>query len=1185
MSTSSSSKLTLSLGESQISKLTNETPEIRMRALEQVETRFIRCMQHGQEIDFKSVLLLKQLIRWFGLPPPAATERVLSLMLELLRSEYSNAIVDKIPCKRLQAEFEKIRKILGSSATQRAKELIDELQSLVTVIYKEAAPRPNDLSSGLHCFGSNINTYIINLLILTHPYVGLIADESQSTISEIELFSLENFSLEPADYEPAWTRASVDDMATMKTIIDSLTTDNDQQLQEHLINLQIKLCDYPVEFLLQKPFIVLQLLHVQQQKVGETLLHVNYTLMTIIKLMQRRLSIRKKLFDYSAVIDPQATSPQQLRISSVLTLLLSGCLELLAPPLLEHCNQNWHIIEMSADVIHTFGHIHAPIPDHVVQQLGLIAGKLIRYCSSFHIESPNQISRLIKKLMIPRLESLLLNELLLDATTQNVSINAITNRKSMRSLLQPLILDNTYLICAPMQVQELSHLCSFLSQDDEPEKQQMTRLKRAYSLAVNQLLADNKLSAIELLEAQRQLCLVLTQLGSESLLKQLCQAVVECTSFYGAKPNLRLEAESLLHTLFDLPDERLRSCCLRLLKKPVVEHFHAFMNNTNYLTGCSKLELVKEHILGVPMSTYLLRTLLVQGWLPERNSQQLQRWCIDYLIMLLGLAKLVPCKEFNYIFKVVLPVVPLIVCRAVDQPQLQNLLWELFDPDAEYLEPTQALRGNVCYLYHPDEKLRSDAITRIAYILIWQDHQHKYRPVMDKLSLDKVGNDVCIVQPPLCYYNIFSDRTNFPYTRNLKPLLRLLESSDLKSVIRKSTLVQLNILLHNWQTVEAYSFCNGAYFICLKALHDPLLLEREEGPDNLYPAVSILMRVLFRNERFRQEFKDNLQILGCLLRCLFMLPHDKQICTEISICIFQLLFHEHMTVSDTCLKLDVDLSPIIIPITYQINNITPPTAATEGFALQENLLTTYFADNKTTSDQYWRLFIAQQVCGSPENMNLSALHDFDINETLKIKPADLGLVQASLVHIQLQNQITEAGNCSSHETLQLLVASIQQYLVFLRTDVPPDSCKSLWMLMHKYLRLTPGNEADRQLYISLLALCHSALRHRLSEVVDGLSNELEMDPHHSFFNILGDHNIDLNLLHLVTQCLVELLCWKHQNIFKWHSKLFMELSTLARTHFEQRNLQHVRCLLSVIRHLSKRPLHFDDDKLQVRINL
>lgn len=1018
----------------------------------------------------------------------------------------------------------------------------------------------------------------------------LFAGESQSSICEIEHFSLESFGLGPADYEPAWTRPSLDDVATMKTIVDTLTIDNEQQLQEQLINLQIKLCDYPVEYLLQTPYIVLQLLHVQQLQAGETLLHINGTLLTIVKLVQRRLSIRSKTFN-SSRIDSQGTSPQQLRVPSVLTLLLNGCLELLGPPLLEHCNHNWHVIEISVEVIKAFGQLRAPIPDHIVQRLGLIVSKLIRYCSSFDITSANEMPRLITKLMIPRLESLIFNELLLDAITQNVSINAVTDKKSTRNLLQPLFLDSAYLITSPMQLQELNQLCSLLIKEMEPEKKQMIYLKRAYSLAMSQLVAETKLSAIELLQRQGQFCLVLIQLGSECLLTQLCQSIVKCTSFYSAKPNLRQEAESLLHTLFDLPDERLRSCCLRLLKQPVVDHFHAFMNNTNYLAGCSNIKLVKEHILGVPMNSHLLRKLLLLAWLPEQSAQQmeLQRWCIDYLIMLLGLAKLVQCKDFHVIFKVVQPVVPLIVCRAVHQPQLQNLLWELFDPDAEYLEPTQALRGNVCYLYHPNEKLRSDAIARIAYVLIWQDHQHKYRPVMDKLSLDTMGHEICIVEPPLCYYNLFSEPPQSPFMRSLQALIRLLETPDLKWSIRKSTLVQLNVLLRNWKAVEAYSLCDGTYFLCLKALHDPLFRDKCDEPDmtdTLQPAVSILMRVLFRNERFRQEFKGNAEILVCLLRCLFLLPHDKQMCTEISICIFQLLFHEHMTASETCLKLDVDLSAMIVPVTYELDSSIPLTSATEGFALQENLLATHFAGNKAISDQHWRLFIIQRVCGSPENITLSAMQNFDINETLKMTPADLGLVQASLVHVQLQNQLDEAANCSSHEQLHLIVASIQQYLVFLRNNVPPDSCSSLWIMMHTYLRLTPGSEADQQLYVSLVELCHSALRHRMPEVIDGLNKDLETDPHHSFLGILRDCHVAINLLHLVTQCLVQLLCWqRQQSSITWHGKMFIELSALARTHFDLRNLQHVRCLLSVLRHLSKRPLQFDDDKVQVSEDL
>lgn len=60
----------LQLAEGQLTKLTSESEEIRMRALDQIETRFIRCLQLGEPIQFKPVLLLKQLIRWFGYTPP-----------------------------------------------------------------------------------------------------------------------------------------------------------------------------------------------------------------------------------------------------------------------------------------------------------------------------------------------------------------------------------------------------------------------------------------------------------------------------------------------------------------------------------------------------------------------------------------------------------------------------------------------------------------------------------------------------------------------------------------------------------------------------------------------------------------------------------------------------------------------------------------------------------------------------------------------------------------------------------------------------------------------------------------------------------------------------------------------------------------------------------------------------------
>ncbi|XP_017961813.1 uncharacterized protein LOC108654785 [Drosophila navojoa] len=1164
MSTSSiSSKLSLSLGEQQLAKLTNESAEIRMRALEQIETRFIRCLQHGEPINFKPVLLLKQLIRWFGYTPPAAPDRVLALVLELLRSDYCEAVVNKIPCHRLVAELNKIRKILQNVESKRAMELLDNLLNLVPYLYKEFNITP---------INSNPNGNTNNS-----------SGESRECNSEMELFSLENFNIGPEDFETAWSCASRDDVATMKTLNDTLTIGNDVQLQENLTNIQIKLCDYPAEQLFQDPYIFLQLLHVQQLQADATLWHASRALLTFIKLLQHRLRVRKDSNDTGFSVKTYATKPRQLRVTSVLGLLLNGCMELLGPPLMEHCGHNWHLIELSFETIRTYDQLGATIPESVVQRLGLIVPKLIRYCVSFDVSLPSEIPGLVKRLMIPRLESVIFNGLLLDVIALSLKNSGGVSKPAARSLLQPLIVDISYLSCMPERMKALCDVCGIVCPETAIDEQNMVRIKEALGMGLSQLVDEIKLTAMELLQNQSKICLVLLLMGSESLMSALIKAIVKCTSFYIAKPELRKEAESLLHTLFDLPNEELRNSALRQLKQPVVEHFHAFMNGTNYLAGCNNLELARNHILGLPMSSELLRKLFVVGWRPE-PSDQLQQWCVDYMIMVVGLAKLVPSKDFIQLFKMVIPVIPIIVCRAINHYQLENMLWELFDPDSEVLEPPQSLRGNVCYLYHPDAKYRKEAIGRIGYVLVWQDHQHKYRPAMDKLCLELIGHDICLIRPPVNYYNIFSERSQLPFQRSMGTLLRLLETPDLKPSIRKSTLIQLNALMHSWEAVHYFTTCEGAFVLCLRALHDPLVRDAAGGNEEvetLMPAVSIILRVLFRSERFRKEFKHNAEMIVCLLRCLFLMPHEMQLRAEVSICIFTLLFHEHVTPKENCLKLDVDLSAMMVPVTYEVDHTAPLTAATEGLELQKSLFVKHFESNAAIESQHWRLFVANRVCGSPKNLSLSVVGAMDIRDALKLKPADVALVQATLVHEQLEKQLIAANNCSSHVTLQQLVASVQLFLVLLRREVEPAQCTALWKLMHRYVRLTPGNSDDVMLYTALLELCLTCLRHRLPEVMDGLSNALETDPHHSFREILRDDTVSLNLLSLVTECLVQLLNYQRlQPTLSWPTKLFEELSNRARSLFEQRKLQHVRCILGVLRELSEQPLQLDGGQIE-----
>jgi len=69
---------------------------------------------------------------------------------------------------------------------------------------------------------------------------------------------------------------------------------------------------------------------------------------------------------------------------------------------------------------------------------------------------------------------------------------------------------------------------------------------------------------------------------------------------------------------------------------------------------------------------------------------------------------------------------------------------------------------------------------------------------------------------------------------------------------------------------------------------------------------------------------------------------------------------------------------------------------------------------------------------------------------------------------------------------------------------------------------------------------------------------------------------------LISQCLMHLLSNECFDVkMNWHGKFFMQLSKVARTHFELRQLQHVRCILRILRRLSERDLKFSDVQLTV----
>lgn len=62
----------------------HEIPEIRIRALENIETKVNRAIKKNEQITFNATLLLKWLIRWFRQAPLCQEKRVLELIYNIL---------------------------------------------------------------------------------------------------------------------------------------------------------------------------------------------------------------------------------------------------------------------------------------------------------------------------------------------------------------------------------------------------------------------------------------------------------------------------------------------------------------------------------------------------------------------------------------------------------------------------------------------------------------------------------------------------------------------------------------------------------------------------------------------------------------------------------------------------------------------------------------------------------------------------------------------------------------------------------------------------------------------------------------------------------------------------------------------------------------------------------------------
>uniref|UniRef100_A0A0K8WGC0 Rotatin N-terminal domain-containing protein n=1 Tax=Bactrocera latifrons TaxID=174628 RepID=A0A0K8WGC0_BACLA len=1140
----------LQLDPSTIQKLTHESSEIRLRTFEQIWNKLNRAFDHNEEIQFKVGELCKQLIRWFGFEPICEANRVLELLIKILRSSYIEQAVKQLGLSRFKREMDKVK--LRMKRYQTESQLVDEVKSILCNYHDRKMK--NETEKVIEVFET----------------ISLI-DTDKNDCAKSETF-LSNFVNN--DYEPAWSKPTPADFNALKFVADLLTnTDVDEsEMSNVLLHLEITMIDYPAEYMLQAPHVflrLLQLYNLNDLEKCSVLEKVMRPIKIYLQLLLARSKERSNVSAYSTNTAVTLISGNtQLKVSTILRLVLAKSVQLLEILVYECRKEMQYILEIARYCLEHFRLQQISVDNDVLRRLySIILNLQICFEQDGHFT-------------LKRIKYLLLVCLTDDISAHNN--NEQTNKEDSK-MLDFLLRDYTFKVNFPHRYRNIEKRKQIFDSKAYDQCQKLQSYDRCIRFAVSLLRYPQTINSELVLLNEPSIFVAIENLKSVQLTEYVFQSIIDCNAQYLEKPDLRSKAIELLLNLMRLKHEPLRIHVYKMLSMAVKRHFACLMENERYNIGLTHGQLLECQILGVPWSSELLLHLIfICG---DNKNENLNKISEDILTLILKSQHLLG-EEWLKLLHLFLPILPLLQCCTQSQ-NIALLLQKLFNPDTKQLPFLTVLQGNIIFMFHHDSNIRSEALARLLYIMNTLPDADKYVPNLLHIS-DVIPNDVCILKSLREYQKIFTD-VNVSYERDtLHNLLNMLEMTDVEPVIRKTTLMQLNVMCQQWETLT--TFCEeSAHYLILQALENALLVTSyEDYAGSAIPAISILCKVLLYDASLRCELSDTPNIYILLLRAIALYQNDIQLRQDACVCLFLLLYSSFIVVlGNQRVEAPSLLGNLQLPLNFDF----------QSFEQHNTALCEYdkIFVNKAEATLYLRHLLANtfyddQIPVPKQYLEEQKAYDFDAELHLQLR--DWRLMSATNSKHNIQRFLRAILNATDHKSLinatvsfQLLLSLRDQQTNDTTILMPDKLVDELYGMISKYLQLPPGNESDYELFEVLIDLCQFCVQLPLTIINIRLVDDLITDFQHAIIALLKNEDTSLRLYHKLCVLLRSLMeSVKTVNVDKeklriLHSNLFELIFQLITRHFQKRDFLRIRCLLSLQATLSTYDISIADRQL------
>lgn len=1129
-----------------LNKLTHESIEIRLRTMEQLSSKLNRALALNENIEFKPGDLCKQLIRWFGFMPVQEPEKVLNLLKSILESsKYGSKAIEKLGAERIVKELRKIQSLYDRHSVEY--KIVSKMKEFLK--HHITPSKKNEIEKD------------------SEDMEELIQCANNMQIAEKEYNS--------ADYEISWTRPSSSDYTSMKFLSDILINKfaSTMEIENAIQHLQLTMDDYPPEYFLQAPHIFRNLLQIYDyrkntEKLDVSLEMVTSTLMQFLMVLEKRLKIQKTCVAFQKnKVEKGSQTPFALKFEKALYELFDASV--------------FHLESNSC-----YGTVTPIVWDLIFKLLHIIEQVDRKVEISFLYKIASVISNLsVKFAETEYCARLRLHQMILIFLLQDIAqVNTRDNLLKTVEVFEPILRDYTMKCFFKARYKLLEDHVLKVDKSLNEKYQLLKSYEVSFEMAVQMLTNSSKWSCNDIIKEGHSVCAVLDMLQSKRLIDVLFAATIHAIPLYKGKEKLKDNAIQILLRILNLTYMPLKVYAYEKLSAAFKKHIGCLMTGERYIMECSNVELLECHIIGVPLNSELLQQIVHDSY--ENSCDKIQKNCYKILELLLQSQTLFGTSWWS-LLPILLPLLPLLNCCTLSD-KLMNLLLKLYDPDLKHLPYVNVLQGNLGFLFHENAERRSEALTRLIYTLNSLEKSEKYVPNLLEIS-DTLPNDVCLQSTPREYRNIFSDRLPVrpDVVNSLYNLLHLLDSPDVEPLIRKTTLMQINVLCNNWQVTG--ELCNlAAYYLILQALENALLQSSSlDYPDAAVPAISILNKLMLYDSSFRCELADTPNIYVLLLRALMMFHHDIQVRQDATMCLFQLLFSTKLIATENSMEGPLILGNIQMPLDINLRSIL-----SNKIHQEPEKLSAIFASALEES-QYWRMVVASTYFDGLQNItqkSISLLSQLDITDNLKLTSQDIRLIRATQPCVALQRLLKAASNATEHRSLiQACILLKQQLLIpnLANTySVSDEFCQQLNDILKKYLQMPPGNNADLELYEHLLDVTKICITIPLVPVVLEIFNILIKDSRHALITLLSQHEeIPLRIFNKIA-ILLKYLISEHNDLFENHynssecstfySNLFDLFVERCLQLFEIRDLQRVRCFLSLLVVISSCQLEMPD---------